>query len=222
MTLRKKAFTLIEMLVVIMIIGILAAALFPAISAAIESAKATAIKSKGRGMWTALYSANAEREGLNPAAGAVWPAFMPGITNGTATLYFQWLLGYSNSQQVSPICEDMKVENLAGLGVVPASSPATLGANTLLWCVAVESSTNSTDDALFYTKNVGFAALTAVGNATVPNLNGDATVKLGRGVWVTYGGAVYDARAKYIGSDENNNPTNRLVRSANTYTMLRP
>ena len=72
MTLKNsKGFTLVEMLVVIAIISVLAAALFPAISNALSSASATALKQKGRGIWVAITSANMEREPLNLTA--LWP-----------------------------------------------------------------------------------------------------------------------------------------------------
>ncbi|NLF85070.1 MAG: prepilin-type N-terminal cleavage/methylation domain-containing protein, partial [Lentisphaerae bacterium] len=54
---KIKGFTLVEMLVVIAIIAILAAALFPAISNAMDAARATAMKNKGRGIWAAILSA---------------------------------------------------------------------------------------------------------------------------------------------------------------------
>ena len=71
MILRKKGFTLIEMMVVIAIIAILAAALFPAIQSAINTAKAGACKQKGRGVWIGIVSANADREPIGKLP--LWP-----------------------------------------------------------------------------------------------------------------------------------------------------
>ena len=57
-TKKMTGFTLVEILVVIAIIAILASALFPAIQNAMGQAQATAMKTKGRGIWVAINSAN--------------------------------------------------------------------------------------------------------------------------------------------------------------------
>lgn len=68
---ENKGFTLVELLVVIGILGILASALFPAISSAMLRATMTAVKSKGRNIYMAIVSANTEREPLG--LGNIWP-----------------------------------------------------------------------------------------------------------------------------------------------------
>jgi prepilin-type N-terminal cleavage/methylation domain-containing protein len=242
MTLRK-GFTLVEMLVVIMIIAILAAALFPAITAAIATAKATAMKNKGRGIWTAVLSANAEREPLG--MGNVWPG--PQTVSGTgpvvpttSTDYFKYLLGCglgsggaANSTVGSAICEDLKTPALAGAGVSPASDPASFAAINNAWCACSSNcGTNPvSEDAFICTRNVDFEPA-AANAATVPNTSRSVLMdsanpllgsfSLNRGIYVTYGGACIDRRAKYMPIDQYGNNTNNLVSSTNTWIIYRP
>ena len=233
MILRKKGFTLIEMLVVIMIIAILAAALFPAITGAINQAKATAMRNKGRGIWTSVISANAEREPLGMLA--VWPTNM---TSGSSTLYFQNLIGSS----ANAICEDLKVAALSGSGIPAAADPSSFGQGNNAWCIMVSSNTVA-EDAFIYTRNIDFfhqadptlptstlqkGNNTSVANSDYATLTTDSSVSglgafnLNRGIYVTYGGACLDRRQKYIGVDSLNNPTNNLVSSTVANMIYRP
>ncbi len=67
-----KGFTLVELLVVIGILGILMASLFPAISSAMLNAKTTAMASNGRKLHQAITLANTSRETAGKGT-TVWP-----------------------------------------------------------------------------------------------------------------------------------------------------
>jgi len=234
MILRKKGFTLIEMLVVIMIIAILAAALFPAIAAAIAQAKSTAVKNKGRGIWTSVLTANSEREPLGMMN--VWPT-----RTGTSTTYFLGLISGA-----SPICEDLKAPVLAGPGMPTAADAASFTAANNAWCTSVPfnaPSNNVSEDAFIFTRNIDFASSPSatydptitpgyvsgveVKNANPSKLNEFATAlggwNLNRGIYVTYGGACVDRRKAYIDRDPTGfGYTNNLVSSSNSVAIFRP
>ena len=107
---KIKGFTLVEMLVVIAIIAILAAALFPAISNAMDSARATAMKNTGRGIWSAILSANMEREPLN--LGPLWPVETKKDT-GDSAKYFTYLLSDGETTtEVAGTADDRLVSDL--------------------------------------------------------------------------------------------------------------
>lgn len=229
---RRKGFTLVEMLVVIMIIAILAAALFPAISAAIAQAKATAMKNKGRGVWTAVLSANAEREPLGMQQ--VWPAF---ITFKTSTDYFKCLLGWTPASPPTwsgtgtPICEDLKPTVLSGSGMVTATDPGSFSDANNAWCILALTNAPA-EDAFIFSRNIdfdsGIASGSPVKNSNISVLLPTSDSKAGsfslnRGIYVTYGGACIDRREKYMPLDAQGvNQTNNLVGSTNVYTVGRP
>ena len=203
---KAKGFTLIEMLVVIAIIAILAAALFPAIQGAIEQAKATALKNKGRGIWSAVITANAEREPLS--LGSVWPGDYPGVTSSTkAYYYFQWLMGMPVSggtpsgTQGDAICEDLKVGTFSGAGPATAADVANMTDANCAWFAFAGTGTNSApEDAFVFTKNIKFSDFTKIDPKTMPSLDMSTGVTIHRAVYVTFGGACVDLRQKYLSS----------------------
>ena len=228
MILRKKGFTLVEMLAVIAIIAILAAALLPAIQNAIDSAKATALKTNGRGVWAALISANSERDPLGKTA--LWPNLV--ASNTTATLYFKYLMsdgspfpGVVQSDPNQSLCSDITPSKLAGGGIGAASSPLLFDHGFLAWNVFAVDNTMAGDAPLFITKNVTTftpGSTTAIASNSVATLSaqtasGDPT-PFGpkRAVWVSIGGSCSDARAKYF------HDSTLLITTTNTYAMWVP
>jgi prepilin-type N-terminal cleavage/methylation domain-containing protein len=81
----KRAFTLIELIVVIAIIFILGAIVVPAIKSALESAKATKDLSNLRQIGALMQSYLNDKDQILPAT-ATWPG-----TNGTPVLYPKYL-----------------------------------------------------------------------------------------------------------------------------------
>ncbi len=88
---RRKAFTLIELLVVIAIIGILAAAIFPVVTAQLERARAFGMGARGRNISQGIIAANIELEALNREP--IWPNADHTGYAATAPAYFDWLIG---------------------------------------------------------------------------------------------------------------------------------
>ena len=201
---KIKGFTLVEMLVVIAIIAILAAALFPAISNAMDAARATAMKNKGRGIWAAILSANMEREPLN--LGPLWPAELKGET-GDSSKYFTYLLSDGeNTTAVSGTSDDRLVsdltpESLIAQGIQPHTGSGSVADKNIAWRVAEISDTTPGEIPFLFSKNVEDNELQSAANET-----DNARISLTEGkpfgkkraVWVSKGGGIFDARSKYL------------------------
>ena len=201
---KIKGFTLVEMLVVIAIIAILAAALFPAISNAMDAARATAMKNKGRGIWAAILSANMEREPLN--LGPLWPAELKGET-GDSSKYFTYLLSDGeNTTTISGTSDDRLVsdltpESLIAQGIQPHTGSGAVADKNIAWRVAEISDTTPGEIPFLFSKNVEDNELQSAANET-----DNARISLTEGkpfgkkraVWVSKGGGIFDARSKYL------------------------
>ena len=198
---KIKGFTLVEMLVVIAIIAILAAALFPAIQGAMDSARATAMKNKGRSIWTAIMSANMEREPLT--LGALWPA---NVGKKTTADYFSYLMSNGDGS-IAPkddrLVYDLDPESLIAVGVYPYKGAGAIPAANIAWRAADVWHMSAAETPFILSKNVAATTMSSVAD---PNQEGnpialaDGTPPFGakRAVWVTFGGGVFDARRRYF------------------------
>lgn len=229
---NQRGFTLVEMLVVIAIIAILAAALFPAIQGAINQAKETAVKNKGGALWKELMTANMEREPLglpqlfpaditwgNPAKAADWTS---------PVNYFKFLMSEPkastedpNAAEVSPATQDrllpgLELEMLAGAGVRAAAGAENFNAETCMWHLneTVKDNTGSSIP-LFVTKNVKadqtFKVEAESTGGSLVELNGIKPFGTDRAIWVVKGGGVLSARRKYLTMDRFLQPTGTVT-----------
>ena len=144
---KNQGFTLVELLVVIGILGILASALFPAISNAVMQANMTAVGTRGRDIFVAITGSNTEREPLG--LGNVWPktdlggATMSKDDIATQTFtsssdYFYALVDGANmgTSTWSPFVSGLDYSKLAGAGVPAKSGTEVLKAENNMWCIA--------------------------------------------------------------------------------------
>lgn len=146
-TAQKQGFTLVELLVVIGILGILASALFPAISNAVMQANMTAVGTRGRDIFVAITGANTEREPLG--LGNVWPKTQKeeGADSSDEDIaaqvftsssdYFYYLIDGENigKDSWSPYVAGFDYSKLAGAGVSAKSGSGQLTANNNMWCI---------------------------------------------------------------------------------------
>ncbi|MGN1360156.1 MAG: type II secretion system protein [Kiritimatiellia bacterium] len=145
---KTQGFTLVELLAVIGIIGILAAALFPQVTGAIMNANMTAVGNKGRDIYMAITQANLEREPLG--LGSLWPTSDaaeggaanddPASHSSTSTDYFKFLAGVygdkDSNGNYQPLADGFELNKLSGAGVQPANEPQSMQARNNMWIIA--------------------------------------------------------------------------------------
>ncbi len=216
-----KGFTLVELLVVIGILGILMASLFPAISSAMLNAKTTAMASNGRKLHQAITLANTSRETAGKGT-TVWPKTQKDEGAGDAsgeqdigdmsfsstTEWFKKLFDMDNygSTDRHAEVEDLDLNVLSGSGV-PSISGKTLEAKNIAW-VAVANIQDGIPDCIpvFVTRNVDYKTL----DSSLAQYDGKTAtrIQIGKGeystpfqdkAWIIVrkGGGVDTIKAKY-------------------------
>ena len=145
---NSKGFTLVELLVVIGILGILSAALFPAISNAMMKANMAAVAARGRDIYIAITSANTDREPLG--LGNVWPKTSQesGVDTASQDIgiktfqnssdYFYELYDGPNvgTDTHDPYVKGFDYSKLAGAGVPAKAGQGKLQAANNMWVIA--------------------------------------------------------------------------------------
>lgn len=207
MNLKKmtKGFTLVEMLVVIAIISILAASLFPAISSAMDMARATALKTKGKGIWNAIRVANSEREPLGKSS--LWPVDVASDYSTSSEKYFQYLLSDGNKSGTpvdsaeDRLVEDLSYDSLSAQGVPTAATASEFTDEHMAWRVCKVNENTPGELPFLVTKNINEDNVNCNGSDDETKISlSDETKPFGnkRAVWITIGGASKDARRKYF------------------------
>ncbi len=125
---KLSAFTLIELLIVIAIIGILAGLMAAGITAAMDKAKATDISNKGRNIVQAVLQANNDRVGA--ALSELWPT-----TDDSGQAKFDSSNKYFARLMDKKLIQGLAYADFAGAGVAAAKDKTTLEAGGCVWNV---------------------------------------------------------------------------------------
>lgn len=144
---KLSAFTLIELLIVIAVIGILAGMLFPAIKAVMNSAQGTRVANNGKQIVTAITTANIDREASSK--GDIWPTVEKAW--GSSNEYFARLLGAEGKKaELTGISTTM----FAGGGVEAASDADTLKTTGCIWSMLAGISVCDDNMPFIWTRNL--------------------------------------------------------------------
>ena len=194
----KKGFTLVELLVVLGILGVLMAVLYPATTTVRFRAAMTAVGVSGRNLYTSIVDANTARETIGYAS--VWPRTTTSgseSTGGgrldiadqpftTSTDYFNELFNMekvNDTKNWKPIVSKDALKTLYGNGVKPPRSGGKLTKDNVMWVVAGNVQ-DEMDDIIpvLVTRNVNC-------NELLKSYDGQDNSEVGLG---TTGGSSYD------------------------------
>ncbi len=200
---RIAGFTHVELIAVIVVVAILALVIHPQIRNSVELAVSTSMKGKGRGIWTSVLSATAERELVG--LGSVWPKDLGFDASHTSTEYFHMLMSDNPSTITNmpsgPIAEDLRPAALGGGGVPYADSLADFSSTNNAWhvvCGGVQTpgSRMIYEAAFLISRNVTIGRQV---NALSPmKFDKQSPLRIRRCVYLTFGGACIDQKEQYM------------------------
>ena len=196
---RRSGLTMIEAIVILVVMLVLASAfdLFFD-SSSIDAAKATMMKNRGRGIWVAVVSANAEREasGTND----VWPKDLGFDKSRTSTEYFRLLMsdtnGCTTTNQSQQVASDLRTDMLGGVGVPYAASPGSFTKANNAWAALCVGDDTPSEEPFLVTRNVDIGRVASASSAIT--LKEAKPFGRERAVWVTRGGGIFDTRTKFL------------------------
>jgi hypothetical protein len=198
---NQNGFTLVDLLLVLVLLWILAAVLQSmTIRWAKDPGLLSAMKSKGRGVWVAIISANMEREAIK--RGPLWPheARLP-IEQGGAGLHFASATEYFKELMAGDDPEHQLVPDLSPDLLVakryPSANATTPTAQNIAWRVADLSGSFTNEDAFLISKDIPPVARSGASNDPV-TLSRSGPFKGRYVMWVRRGGDVFTGRPKYV------------------------
>lgn len=182
---RKQGFTMIELLVVIVIIGILATALFQPVTNFLLQGNLTGMMGNGRKVVQAIISADmsgryasiawpaSENQDLKPEGQTLNGPDMYQDFSSTADYFQEALYVEENDVQKRnrlKVLKDIEPSMIAGQGV-PAASGQTINDNNCAWILAKNTREAPSIAPVFCTRNViGTALVGAAGNDTATDV----------------------------------------------------
>lgn len=214
---KAQGFTLTELLVMLGILGLLSAALTPAISNAVLQSDMTVVCEKGRDIFIAIAGANSQRKllGLDnlwpktevASAGSGGPQDISETTFPNSSDYFNVLYDGDNigTDHWKPYVVGFDFGKLSGAGVSPKSEYGRLMSENNMWTVAANVRDEMADILpVLVTRNVDCASLFkdippgGVEGTLTWSYNYSTPLSQKGFVMIRKGGAIFKARAKYL------------------------
>jgi hypothetical protein len=177
------------------LLGIMAGALFPAISKAMLKANATAVGQRGREIYIGIVTANTEREPLGLPS--VWPKTslptgsvsqendLSGKTFKTSTEYFKALADeeHYGTDKWESVIPGFDYTKLAGGGVPPCENHRLTAANNM-WAIAANMTDADNEEIpVIITRNVDVKAIERVVNHGLTSRDFNIQIDLGKGAY---------------------------------------
>jgi hypothetical protein len=230
---QKSNFNLTSLVVIVALLGLLALALFPAVSSAYMRANMAAVAARGKDIYVAITSANTDREPLGLPS--VWPQSNLPTTNAVdiskmnftnSTDYF-WALydgDHLGTAQHNPYVKGFDFSKLAGSGVKLHNGPGRLKPENNMWTIA-KNVRDDMDDVIpiLVTRNLAAESLASDvpdaglfrdGRRLLFDQQWDTPFGENGVVLIRKGGGTYNLRAKYV--------TPRIFYNSNAFHMTPP